>query len=362
MTINKGAFSEDVFLRLSEWRFGAKGKRPTINDVARIAGVSKKTVSRVINNEQLVRTNTLSIVKSVIDEIGFAPDPQARGLNLNHSFLVGLVYDNPNPQYVVNMQEGILAGLVGSGFELAVHRCDRSNPNYIDQVIRFVKSQKLYGLILTPSISEDNQAVARLRELDCHYVRVACLLLDDPARMIVSNDWIGGLQAARHLIQLGHVEIGFVSGQFGFKSSEERRRGFEEGLKEANLSLDPDFIFDGAYTFESGVAATERMLSLRRRPTAVFAANDEMAAGVLQLSRLRGLELPRDLSVVGFDDFGIARLTWPRLTTIHAPTGEIGKLAASKLLHKTKAGLAPPIGESEPWLVVRESTAPLTRF
>ena len=337
-------------------RSAAPRRRPTINDIARLANVSKKTVSRVINNSPFVREETRIRINAIIAEHGFAPDPQARGLSLRQSFLIGMIYDNPNPQYVVNMQQGLLDGMRGSGFELVVHPCDRKNPTFIDDIRNFVERQRLYGVVLSPSVSEDDGVAAVLNEVGCAYVRIASVPLDGPDRMIVSHDRIGGREAARHLTALGHRRLAFISGPPTFRSAHERRGGFEDGLAEAGLSLPSEYVAMGAYTFDSGLACGEALLALDPRPTGIFAGNDEMAAGVLQAARRAGIETPRDLSVVGFDDFQLASSIWPSLTTIHTPTREAGRLAALKLI-----GMGGPERETPsilPHLVVRESTGP----
>lgn len=336
------------------WRAeGKPGRRATITDVAKLANVSKKTVSRVINKSELVHQRTRQAVTEIIAALDYVPDPQARGLAFRRSFLVGMIYDNPNPQYVVNMQEGILEGLYGTGMELAVHRCDRTRPDFLDKAKAFAERQKLFGVILTPSASEDDELAEALEATGCRLIRVASVSLDERAKMIVSNDRIGGRTAADYLIKLGHTKLAMIEGRTGFRSAEERRSGYEEGIKAAGLSLPHQYCVQGAYTFESGIEAAERLLSLRDRPTAVFAANDQMAAGVLQALRRRGMTAPDDLSVVGYDDFEVALTTFPRLTTIHSPTREIGRLAASKLIAAAEDD--PLIDETEPWLVLRES-------
>ncbi len=329
-------------------------RRATINDVARLAGVSKKTVSRVINRSPSVRPETREKIEAVIARYGYAPDPQARGLAFRRSFLIGLIYDNPNPQYVVNMQNGLLDGMRGSGFELVVHPCDRGSTTLVPDIRAFVERQKLFGVVLTPSVSEDEAVAAMLREVGCEYVRVASVAVDQEALSIVTRDRHGGYLAGKHLAGLGHRRVGFISGPDRFRSSHERRGGFEDGLAEHGLTL--DCIAEGAYTFESGLEGAARLLALPERPTAIFAGNDEMAAGVLHAARQAGLKVPGDLSVVGFDDFQIASRVWPALTTIRAPTREIGRWAAERLLG---------LGEDEkrdpdwrlPSLVVRDSTA-----
>lgn len=335
-------------------------KRPTINDIARLAGVSKKTVSRVINQSPSVRDETRERIEAVIAEHGYEPDPQARGLAFRRSFLIGMIYDNPNPQYVVNMQQGLLDGMKGSGFELVVHPCDRASPHFLTDLRTFIERQRLYGVVVTPSVSEDERVGRLLREIGCEYIRIASVQLDDPDRMIVGRDRLGAHQAAKHMTELGHTRIAFISGPDTFRSSHERRGGFEDGLNEAGLKLEPNFVANAAYTFETGLTAAEELLKLSPRPTAIFCGNDEMAAGALQAARRAGLNVPADLTVIGFDDFQIASRVWPPLTTIRIPTREVGRMAALKLI---AGGQEPRELKAEPEriapsLVVRESSGP----
>ncbi|MGB5720042.1 MAG: substrate-binding domain-containing protein, partial [Woeseiaceae bacterium] len=178
--------------------------------------------------------------------------------------------------------------------------------------------------------------------------------------MIVTNDRVGGREAARHLAKLGHKRIAVVTGRRSFRSSHERRAGFEEGLAEFGIDIPPSNVLQGDYTFESGLALGAEVLDLDPAPTAVFAANDEMAAGVLQAMHVAGLEAPGALSVVGFDDFQTATRTWPRLTTVRAPTREIGRLAAQRLFEfdGDETVQAGP-NQTMPRLIVRESTRKL---
>lgn len=331
-------------------------RRPTINDIARLAGVSKKTVSRVINASPFVRADTRERIEAVIADLGYAPDPQARGLAYGRAFLIGLVYDNPNPQYVVNMQLGLLDGMRGSGFELVVHPCDRNSPSFLEDLRSFVERQRLFGVVLTPSVSEDERAARLMAEVGCAYVRVASVSLDTPEHMIETRDRLGGREAARHLAELGHTRIAFVSGPPNFRSSHERRSGFEEALAEHGLALPKKYVAEGAYTFESGIARGRELLQLNPRPTAIFAGNDEMAAGVLQAARQLGVRVPEDVSVVGFDDFQVASRVWPTLTTVRTPTREIGRLAAERLMGKDDDARDPK--GRLPSLVIRESTGP----
>ncbi|WGM46664.1 putative HTH-type transcriptional repressor ExuR [Brevundimonas sp. NIBR10] len=336
------------------------GKRATINDVARIARVSKKTVSRVINQSPLVREETRTRVNEVITELGFTPDPQARGLAFRRSFLVGLIYDNPSPTYVVNMQQGVLDALKGSGLELVVHPCNRYSDTLVEDIRGFVERQRLFGVIMPPSVSEDERVIALLRDLDCPYVRIASVSLDEPGVMVVTNDHLGAAEAAHRLADLGHRRIGLVRGPSLFRSAAVRGGGFRDALAERGIPMDPAYEYEGAYTYESGVEAGHALLSMKEPPTAIFSLNDDMAIGVMQAARERGLELPRDLSIVGFDDLPMAQRIWPNLTTVRLPIRDMGRMAAEKLLAPLRgvdpAKLSQP--EVRPSLVIRKSDIP----
>lgn len=339
-------------------------KKSTINDIARLAGVSKKTVSRVINDSPFVKEETRVKIKEIIREVGFTPDPQARGLAFRRSFLFSMIYDNPTPQYVVNMMQGILDALRPSPFELVIRPCNRMQAHFLSDMREFIERQKLAGVVLPPSVSEDETLVEMLRDIDCPYVRIAAISLDTPRTMVVTHDSAGAADAARHLAGLGHKAIAHISGPSSFLSAHERRRGFVAGLAECGLALDPAYDREAAYTFESGLAAAEALLSLNPRPTAIFTGNDEMASGVYMAARNFGLEIPRDLSVIGFDDSPIASRMWPLLTSVRLPIHEMGRLAAEMLIHGQgeRSGASDGPVEVIPALIVRESTAaPATR-
>lgn len=335
-------------------------RKPTMGDVARLAGVSKKTVSRVINDSPQVNDATRAGIKALISDIGYKPDPQARGFAFRRSYLVGMIYDNPTPQYVVNVQLGILDGLKGTDFELVVHPCNRNSDTFIEDARKFIEMQKLYGVVLTPSVSEDERLAETLREIGCAYVRVASVELDMQRRMIVTNDRAGSREAARHLAGLGHSRIAMIAGRRSFRSAHERQSGFEDGLAEFGFRPPKRYLLQGDYTFESGLARGADLLDLDPPPTAVFAANDEMAAGVLQALHVAGLKAPEDLSIVGFDDFETATRVWPRLTTVRTPARKIGLLAAQSLLAFGDEEVPPGPNQTIPELIVRESTRELS--
>ncbi|MEH6409856.1 MAG: LacI family DNA-binding transcriptional regulator [Hyphomonas sp.] len=331
----------------------------TIIDIARMANVSKKTVSRVINESPLVREETREIVKQIIKETGFTPNPQARALAFRRSFLIGLVYDNPSPQYVVNMQRGILDALDETSFQLVLRPCDRADANYRERVESFVVQHKPFGLILTPSVSEDDELAEMLRERNCAYVRIASVEIDKPDLVIRTHDAQGAELAARHLAQLGHKRIGHIHGPNTFRSTHERLAGFTKGLADFGLTLDPDLTIEGAYTFDSGVQCATTLLHKQDRPTAIFAGNDEMAVGVYVAARKAGLQIPQDLSIVGFDDTPISSRIWPPMTTVRSPIRDVGRAAARRLIQVDGGSAAQPPGAFALELIVRESTEAL---
>ncbi len=309
-----------------------KTGQPTINDVARLAGVSKKTVSRVINRSPLLNWETRKRVEDVIGEIGYIPNPQARGLALRRNFLIGLVHDNPNAQTVMNVQQGMLEALRGSEFEMVVRPLDRGSATMLQDLRHFLERQRLFGVLLMPPISENDSVAALCDSIGCRYVRMGSVALDDTDRMVASNDREAVCAATEYLIAQGHRRIGLVGGPHGFRSARERRLGFEDAMANAGIPLPRSMIADGNYTFDSGLVAAERLLDLTPRPTAIFSSNDEMAAGVIHAARQRGLDIPGDLSIIGFDDTPIAAHVWPPLTTVRWPMTSMARSAALKLI------------------------------
>ncbi|MFO1254743.1 MAG: LacI family DNA-binding transcriptional regulator [Sphingomonadaceae bacterium] len=307
--------------------------KPTINDVARLSGVSKKTVSRVINQSPLLNDATRQKVKAVIAELGYVPNPQARALALRRNFVLGMIYDNPNAQMVLNFQEGVLDAIRGSEYALLIHPVDRHSPTLFDDIRRFIEQQRLSGVAILPPLSENDAFAALFDELGCNYVRMGSAELDDPAHLVQSNDREAVREGVAHLIALGHRRIGLVEGPEGFRSALERREGWREALEAHGLDTGAELIARGSYTFETGKEAGRQLLDLAEPPTAIFASNDVMAAGVVHVARERGLVVPDDLSVVGFDDTAIAATIWPPLSTVRWPIRTMARSAALKLLH-----------------------------
>jgi LacI family transcriptional regulator len=336
---------------------GAHARASTINDIARLAGVSKKTVSRIINRSPLVHKETREKVEALMREVGYVPDPMARGLAFRRSFLVGMVYDNPTAQYIVDMQYGALDALRGSGFELVVHPCDTRKAGYLAEVKQFVQLQKLHGVMLVPRVSDDPAMAEMLDGIGCRYTRIVPAASDpaDP-RLVVTHDREGAIEAADYLQNLGHREIGIITGPLIYRSAVERTEGFVEALASRGVAIPKARIVEAGYTFESGLAAAEKLLTSKKRPTAVFAENDEMAAGVYRAAMRAGLTVPRDLSVIGFDDSPLASRLWPALTSVRRHTRDTGRIAASMLIQPE--GSTVQGASVRPYLVVRDSCQP----
>jgi len=333
-------------------------RKHTINDIARLANVSKKTVSRVINDSPFVREETRTRVTEIMKRVGYTPDPQARGLAFRRSFLIGLIYDNPNAPYVINIQEGALAALRKMGYELVVHPCDRTSPEFLSEIRQLIARQKLDGVVLLPPVSEISALPDMLKKLGCPYIRVLSAALDDADNLVLSRDRESSAEVAEHLVRLGHTRVAMISGPESYRSSRERIAGFSQALADRGLSLAPEYMIEGSYTFESGAACAEHLLSMPQRPTAIFAGNDETAAGVYRTAYLRGLKIPDDLTVVGFDDSPLASRLCPSLTTMRQPIRDMGRIAAEKLMAKIANVAGPTTSASTvfPHLVVRESS------
>jgi len=325
------------------------GRPATINDIARLSGVSKKTVSRIINNSPLVRKDTRDKVEALMREVGYTPDPLARGLAFRRSFLIGMVYDNPTAQYVVDMQNGALDALRGSSFELVVHPCDTRK--------RFVQQQKLHGVILVPRASEDQALADMLDEIGCRFTRIASLPLDETSQMVITHDRDGAAEAADYLLSLGHRDIALITGPTAYRSAHERTAGFIDALQRRGIELPSERIIEAGYTFESGVAAAEKLLLGKQRPTAIFTGNDEMAAGVYKVAMRAGINIPRELSVVGYDDSPLASRLWPSLTSVRRNTRDTGRTAAAMLI-QPEGKNALPLASVRPHLIVRDSCQP----
>ncbi|GIX21893.1 MAG: LacI family transcriptional regulator [Gammaproteobacteria bacterium] len=334
--------------------------KSTISDVARVAGVSKKTVSRVLNRSPHVGEQTRQRVLAAMAELNYLPSPQARGLASRRSFQIGLVYDNPDPLYIDTVQRGLLAVCAPAGYDLVVHPCRYGAEDLVDDVRGFIDRSRVDGVVILPPLSELQHLAEALREAGHRYVRLASASIDDPRHIVVSDERAGVARVAEYLVGLGHRRIGFISGPKRFLSARERREGFEAGLQRHGLRLAEEWVVEGEYDFDSGKRAALELLRRPERPTAIFASNDDMAAGTIHAAAELGLRVPQDLSVAGFDDSKLASVLLPPLTTVRRPVKEMASLAARKLIETFTGGAEPPqsgLTIVKPEVVIRASTA-----
>lgn len=309
-----------------------KQAKITITDVARMAGVSKRTVSRVINDSPKVGKETRARIKKIIDDLGYSPDVQARGLASSRSYLLGLIYDRPDAFYIDKVLRGILCASREAGFELVVHPCDSNSESLTDEALGFISRSKLDGVIILPPISENDQLAAAFKSAHVNYVRLASTSLDLSEHVVISNERGAVAEMTSHLIRLGHRRIGYITGPKGLISTRERLQGYRQALTQNGIEYDDELVARGEYTFESGLRCSLALLNSEPSPTAIFASNDEMAVGVIDTARNLGLRVPEDLSVAGFDDSILASRINPALTTIRRPVREMARMAASKLI------------------------------
>lgn len=330
----------------------------TINDVAEAAGVSIKTVSRVINREPNVRPVTQERVQQVIDKLGYHPSPSARSLAGNYTYIIGLVYSNPTPSYVHAVQTGTLAACREQGYDLLIHPCDHNNPDFCNEVAALHRQHKLDGLILTPPITDQQELIATLKEQNTPLVNISPIDQNSTIPFVQTNEQEAAYQLTRHLLSLGHRKIGFILGPPDHVASKLRLEGFRQALAEIGIRPDKSYLAQGQFNFESGKSATQTLLQLNPRPTAIFASNDSMAAGAMVIAHQQGLSLPQELSIVGFDDSPTASRLWPTLTTVKLPVYELAKNAAKMLIDNIRGKPFEEI-DSQPQceLVIRESTA-----
>lgn len=338
-------------------------RRSTIKDVAERAQVSLKTVSRVINNEAGVQVRTRERVQAAIAELDYLPDPSARSLRSAQSYAIGLMYDNPNPYYVIAVQNGVLSVCRENGYGLQIHPCDSSSPNLAQELVTIALHARLAGIVLAPPMSERHELVKELVAHGIRLVRIVSSAADpqDGSACVFVDDRDAAYEITEYLIQLGHTRIGFLWGGKSHGSSWERYKGYEDALKDYGIALDEALVIEGDYSFDDGFRGARKLLALPDRPTAVFGSNDEIAAGVLAAARSSGMNVPYDLSIAGFEDSPFSKQSWPALTTARQATEDIARHAAQRLLQELRDDAPVPTSSNvgfSPELVVRGSTAP----
>ncbi|MFP4277203.1 MAG: LacI family DNA-binding transcriptional regulator [Wenzhouxiangella sp.] len=310
----------------------------TITDVARLAGVSIKTVSRVVNREPGVRDQTRARVESAIAELGYSPNQSARDLASRRAHLICLIYDDPSAYelpsagYIIRLQEGVLRVCRAHGHELLIHPCSYRSQGIRHELAALIRRARPAGIVLAAPLSNTQPVVRAIKATGTPLIRLSPGLKRPADGVVSTNDREFSAQMVDHLAAHGHRRIGFISGHPQHQAVGQRLLGYQDGLIRNGLAFSPELVASGDNSFGSGERAGLELLKRKRRPTAIFAANDDMAVGVMRAACTLGIAIPDQLSVAGCDDITLAEQVHPPLTTIRQPFAAMAEQAALMLV------------------------------
>ena len=274
------------------------GRVITIHDVAQHAGVSPMTVSRVINGESNVREETRARVAASVAALRYLPNQAARSLASADATHIGILYANPSANYLSEFLLGSLEQSSLSGCQLVIEKCEGAESE-VEAIRRLVKGG-IDGVVLPPPLCDSEESLKAVREAGISAVLVASGKPAPDMSALSINNFEAARAMTRHLLELGHRRIGFINGHPNQTATGQRFHGYVEAMTEAGLSVDADQVAQGYFTYRSGLEAAEKLLD-SGRPTAIFASNDDMAAATMAVAHRRGLDVPSDLAVTGFD-------------------------------------------------------------
>jgi LacI family transcriptional regulator len=345
-------------LRVERKATRRSGGRQTIKDVAQRAGVSAMTVSRVINGEQNVSAETRIRVNQAVQELGYAPNLAARSLASAQALRIGLLYSNPSAAYLSEFLLGSLEQCSAAAIQLMVEKCDAESGEEI--AVRRLIATGVDGVILPPPLCDSHVIVEMLEAAGIPTVVVATGEPPRSASAIRIDDFRAAEAMTRHLIDLGHQRIGFIKGHPNQTVSALRYAGYLSAMSAAGLNVDLDYVTQGYFTYHSGLDATDRLLALPKRPTAIFASNDDMAAAAIAVAHRQGLDVPGDVTVCGFDDTALATTVWPPMTTIRQPVAAMSReavlLVISAIRRKTAGKPTKAVCEVMDFTLVRRQS------
>lgn len=334
------------------------GDGPTIADVARVAAVSPMTVSRVVNRASNVLPATRDKVERVIADLGYVPNPAARSLAGRRPCRIALLHSNPSAAYLSEFLVGSLAGATQTDAEILTEHCqpDERPPTLAKRLVH----HRVDAVLIPPPLCENAELIAAMRAEGLACARIATSLAQDDAATFSIDDDGAARAMTEHLISLGHRRIGFIMGDPNLSASNLRLRGYRAAIAAAGLTYDGALIAGGDFTWRSGFLAAESLLRLAMRPTAIFASNDDMAAAAISAAHRLRLDVPGDLTVVGFDDTAMASTVWPEITTIRQPIAEMARLAVIELAEGirsvSRTSATVPSGRCLPFELVRRSS------
>lgn len=312
-----------------------RGRAVTIHEVAAHAGVSPMTVSRAVNRSGNVRESTRERVLRAVQELGYTPNLAASSLAAARGLRIALIYTNPSESYLRELLVGALRGATRNAAQLVIEAWEGYDAAAERAAVRALAGS-VAGVILPPPLCESKTVVAELVRAGVPAVAIASDRFNDRISSVHVDDFRASHEITAHLIARGHSRIGYIRGDASQLASGRRHEGFVAALREAGIAPDPGLVQQGHFTYRSGLAAGEKLLSRRRPPTAIIAGNDDMAAAVVSVAHRRGLDVPRDLSVAGFDDTSAATMAWPALTTIRQPIAAMADLAVDILLRRIR--------------------------
>lgn len=295
-----------------------------------MAGVSMMTVSRVINAEPKVRQSTRDAVNAAIAKLNYAPNRAARSLAGASQIRIGLLYSNPSEAFLSAFIVGSLEEAGRLDVQIVIQKVEEGEA--LGAAVDRMVAGGVDGVILPPPICESQEVLDVLRAADIPTVAVATPMVQEGIATILIDDASAARQMTAHLSGLGHERIGFIAGHPDLSASKVRLEGYRHGLEEAGFEFDEELVAQGFFTYRSGLDAAEKLLSLENPPTAIFASNDDMAAAAVAVAHRRGLDVPGDLTVCGFDDVAMATTIWPELTTIHQPIAAMSRQAVEMLV------------------------------
>lgn len=335
-------------------------KLPTIQDVARHARVSAATVSRVLSTPERVSESTRERVNLAVLETGYTINQAARTLRMQRAKTILAAMPGIGNPFYSTILDAVVNTAASRGYGLLV--TGRLGDDPTRWLSDYFLSNRADGLLLFDGLLETRKLHA-IAGQNARLPLVAAYdeLPDPQINSVITDNLQAAERAVRHLYDLGHRKIGHIIGPSRNTFPNERLVGFRKAMFDLQLPVREDWVVPGTYNMESGAAAGNHFAGLDERPTAVFSGNDEMAIGMIAALRKRGIECPRDISIIGFDDIGVSRNYSPALTTMRQPREEIGRIATETLINILEgAGSVDPVRivlKSE--LVVRESTAPL---
>ncbi|MEX0300183.1 MAG: LacI family DNA-binding transcriptional regulator [Kordiimonas sp.] len=309
-----------------------KNASSTMQDVAKLAGVSMMTVSRVLRNEVKVKENTKKKVMDAIKKLEYTPNISARSLASSKSHLIAFLYENPSEGYVGQLLIGTMKQAQVRGYSLVLNNLDGTVADVSSALRELLEASRVDGIILTPPFSDSEEILDMLKGGHLPTVRISPQRKDYPFPFVCMDETKAAFDMTKYLIDQGHTKIGFIKGHPDHAGSHLRYDGFVAALKAQGIELPDQYIEQGMFNYQSGFAAAEKLMNLKDRPTAIFAANDDMAAATLSAAQKHHLAVPEAISVVGFDDAPIATSIWPRLTTVRQPILEMAEMATDLLV------------------------------